>query len=127
MKALLFILPVVSLLFTGCNESNPPTGGRPVAEGGSSNAVTEYFQAAAQAQQRAARTVDVVGLNKAIEAFYVQEGRFPKTLEELVDRGSLRKLPEPPAGYKFDYDTNNGILKLEKDSTKDLLPATEKP
>ncbi len=126
MKALFIALPLVPLLLAGCGESNPSLGDRPSAASGSSNAVTDYFQSAAQAQKRAVKTIDVVGINKAIESFYVQEGRFPKSLEDLVEKGFLRSLPSPPPGLKFNYDTNSGIFTLEKDLEQDLPPA-EKP
>jgi hypothetical protein len=39
--------------------------------------------------------------------FNVQEGRYPKTLEEMTPK-YVAKLPDPPLGYKLNYDAAKG-------------------
>lgn len=78
-------------------------------------APVDYLNSAAQAQKKAVKTVDLVAINKAVEAFYVQEGRFPKTLEELGEKGLMRSIPLLPPGKKFNYDTNSGVVQIEDD------------
>lgn len=68
----------------------------------------------AAAQRRAAKTVDAAGLNRALETFYVQEGRFPKSLGELVERGYLREVPVLPEGYFWEYDATNGLVTIDR-------------
>jgi len=46
-------------------------------------------------------------LTAALQLFNVQEGRYPKTLDELVPK-YVGKLPDPPLGYKINYDTVKG-------------------
>lgn len=72
------------------------------------NAPTEYLGAAANAQQKAVKTVDVASLNSAVQLFNVQEGRNPKDLSELVEKNYLPSLPAAPAGSKFSYDASSG-------------------
>ena len=46
-------------------------------------------------------------MTAALQLFNVQEGRYPKTLDELVPK-YVGKLPDPPLGYKINYDTVKG-------------------
>ena len=108
MKAAILVFPLVTLLLTGCNDS-------PRQPGSAASAPADYLKSAANSQKRAVKTIDIVALNKTIETFYVQEGRFPKSLDELVDKNFLRALPQLPPGVKFNYDTNNGLVTVEKE------------
>ncbi len=46
--------------------------------------------------------------------FYVQEGRYPKDLQELVP-GYIPKIPDAPYGYKMTYDAASGTVKVAKE------------
>ena len=59
------------------------------------------------AKRTADKTIDVSYLNQAIQLFNVQEGRYPKTLDELTPK-YVAKLPDPPLGYKLNYDPAKG-------------------
>ncbi|NLC10838.1 MAG: prepilin-type N-terminal cleavage/methylation domain-containing protein [Firmicutes bacterium] len=57
-------------------------------------------------------------LNNAIQMFYVEKGRYPTSLDELVDE-YLNEIPSPPSGYS-DYDSaerkemkNGAIVKIK--------------
>ena len=63
------------------------------------------------AQKSAEKTIDLTALNQSISLFNVQEGRYPKTLQELVP-DYIGQIPDVPAGYKITYDANTGIAKL---------------
>ena len=43
----------------------------------------------------------------------VQEGRYPKTLEELTPN-YVAKIPEAPLGYQIDYNATKGEVKVVK-------------
>src|SRR5882672_7506003 len=109
MKAISLVFPLVALLLAGCNDSSKPGSSSPAT------APVDYLKNAAASQQRAVKTIDIAAVNKAIESFYVQEGRFPKKLEELLDKDYLRVVPIPPAGVKLVYDATNGVARLEKE------------
>ena len=106
MKAIFLVFPIVALLLAGCNDSSKPGGSNPAA------APADYLKNAAASQQRAVKTIDLAAINKAIESFYVQEGRFPKNLEELLDKDYLRTVPIPPPGVKLVYNPTNGVAQL---------------
>jgi hypothetical protein len=116
MKASLWITASLAVLFVGCNkESTPPpqTTNAP-ASGNPLNAPAEYLGGLAKGQQSAVKTVDVSSLNRAIQLFQVDKGRFPKDLNELVTEKFIPRIPEPPAGMKIVYDANSGTVKAVK-------------
>jgi len=81
MKTSCHLAALSFLLLTGCNDSAPPgQAGSGSTEAGSS------FRQPANALRRAQKTVDLAAINKAIEQFYLQEGRFPTNLVELAQR-----------------------------------------
>jgi hypothetical protein len=59
------------------------------------------------AKRTADKTLDVSYLNQAVQLFNVQEGRYPKTLDELTPK-YVSQLPDPPLGYKLNYDADKG-------------------
>jgi uncharacterized lipoprotein YajG len=114
MKTLL--LPLVGLLLVaGCGPSSAtatkPTNA-PAAGDNPANAPADYLGGLAKAQKSAVRVVDTTSLNQAIQLFNVQEGRFPKDLNELVTEQYLPRIPEPPAGMKITYDAVKGQVKV---------------
>ena len=88
MKVRMLISLAAGLGLVGCSPSSdkpaPPATNAPTSSGNPLTAPVDYLNAAAKAQQSAVKTVDVTSLNKALELFNVQEGRFPKDLNELV-------------------------------------------
>ena len=63
------------------------------------------------AKKSADKKIDVAYLNQAVQLFNVQEGRYPKTLEELTPN-YVAKIPDAPIGFKIDYDPVKGEVKL---------------
>jgi len=117
MKTLMRLFLAAGLGLVGCSDSskrpasaatNAPT------EGSVLTAPVDYLNAAAKAQQSAVKTVDTTSLNKALELFNVQEGRFPKDLNELVAKKYMPLIPTPPIGTKLEYDANAGTVKVVK-------------
>lgn len=109
-------LITATLLFAGCNDASPPADAKTKPENGDNlaTAPVDYLKSSANAQKRAVKTIDTTALNKAIETFYVQEGRFPKDLYELVEKKFMKILPEPPVGMELNYDTNSGIVTIDR-------------
>jgi hypothetical protein len=97
-------------LLTGCSDAPPPS-----PETASEAGPGGYLKNVAESQQRAVKTVDLAAVNKAVETFYVQEGRFPKELLELVERNYLPTIPELPGGAVWKYDATNGIVSIGRE------------
>lgn len=76
------------------------------------NAPSSYAGALGRAQTLAAKTADLSSVTEAIRMFHVEKGRFPKTLNELVQDKYLPRLPAAPAGTKYSYDPNTGQVKV---------------
>jgi hypothetical protein len=112
MKALCLVLAVSWLVLAGCNDSTPPD--RETAAPNTSTAPGDYLNNLAAAEKRATKTVDTAAVNRAIETFYVQEGRFPKDLLELVELKYIPAIPRLPEGASWDYDTNTGVVMIKK-------------
>ena len=118
MNVRLTILIAVAAILTGCgkNDSNQ-TGQSTNSTAASTNggnvltAPVDYLGAVVQAQKNATRTIDVSYLNEAIQQFQVQEGHYPKTLQELTPN-YVAKIPTPPNGYKLDYNASSGTVKV---------------
>ena len=118
MKALLLVLVAMTTVLTGCGEKNsgksaPSTNSavRPTNGGSLVTAPVDYLGAAVQAQKNMTKTIDVSYLNQALQQFNVQEGHYPKTLQELVPN-YVAKISTPPYGTKLDYDSSSGTVKV---------------
>jgi hypothetical protein len=87
-------------LVTGCGE-------KPASETQAVNPADITNNVLVNSKRTADKTIDVSFLNQAIQLFNVQEGRYPKTLDELTPK-YVAKLPDVPLGYKLDYDATKG-------------------
>ena len=106
-------LLMAGFILSGCSDSakKPDQPGQK-SSGNPLTAPADYLNSAAQARNRAIKTVDDAGLNQSIQLFYAQEGRYPKNLNELVRPDYLSRLPQPPPGMKFDYNPETGKLNV---------------
>jgi ABC-type glycerol-3-phosphate transport system substrate-binding protein len=104
MKAhFLLALTVASALVAGCgggSSSSPAT-----------NATTNASSPLAQPEIFAQKKTDVAALTQAVQQYNATEGHYPKDLSELAPN-YIAKVPEVPAGYKLNYDSNNGTVTL---------------
>ncbi len=121
MKSLFLPLLVGVALVSGCGEKKSPPPPTPKTEAAEPNyntgnpltAPADYIGAAVQAQKHAIKVIDVSYINQAIQLFNAQEGRLPKTLDELTPN-YVRHLPEVPYGQKLVYDAVAGSVKVVK-------------
>jgi hypothetical protein len=141
MKAKLFAAVVASaagLLLAGCGQNtttpaSPPAQGTNAAPAGTSTnaaassptnatpnygsgnpltAPADYVGAVVQAQKYSEKQIDLAYVNHAIQEFNAAEGRYPKSLQEMVDMHYLGKIPQAPYGYKIVYDPNAGRISV---------------
>src|SRR5688572_12334728 len=96
------LLFVAALLFasTGCKKAEEATSAKPANQATSSgNPITapvDYLGAVAQAKKVSEKQIHLVSLNNAIQQFNAMEERFPKDLNELVEKHYLGSVPTPP-------------------------------
>jgi hypothetical protein len=117
MKISFLLSAAGALLLAGCGEKSDKPGqttNAPASSGGALTAPVDYLGVAVKARQSAIKTVDVASLNKAIQMFNVQEGRYPKDLNELVQEKYFPEIPLAPYGTKIVYDANAGEVKIVK-------------
>ena len=95
-------------------------------------AVPRYFNGIERAKEATLKQ-DLNTLRESIDKYYADTGRYPKTLEDLVDKKYIRKLPIDPITEKTNtwvfvppepplegdiYDIHSGALGTAKDGTK---------
>lgn len=86
--------------------------------GGDSSSTTTQSNASAnnsspvvQPEVYAQKKVDLAALNQAVQQYNTSEGHYPQSLQDLVPN-YISKIPNAPAGYKFNYDANSGSVTL---------------
>lgn len=105
MKKILLLPLAAGLLVTGCGDK---TSSKTAAD---TNAPSGYLGTLTDEKKSSDKKIDTAYLNQAVQLFNVQEGRYPKTLEELTPN-YVAKIPEAPIGFKIDYDPVKGEVKV---------------
>ena len=96
-----------ALVLAGC-------GDKPAPQTPAAPSASDYGSTLVNAKKTADKVIDTTALTKAVQLFYVQEGRYPKTLAELAP-SYIPKIPEAPLGYKITYDAAKGEVKAVKE------------
>ena len=117
MRAICAALPFALSLtqFVGCAKKEAAAEKNLLTNNNSGNPLTapvDYLGAVNQARKGAVNTIDKDGLTKHIEMFNAQEGRFPRNLNELVEKSYIPAVPAPPQGMRFDYNPQTGEMKI---------------
>jgi hypothetical protein len=96
---------VIAVLLAGCGSGDSTTP--PASTNTTANSSSPVVQPEVYAQKK----VDVAALNQALQQYDAAEGHFPTDLKELAPN-YIGKVPEAPAGYKFEYDQTRGVVTL---------------
>jgi hypothetical protein len=99
------VLFAACLLLAACGAKDDPPGTNPV------NAPTDYLGAVAKGKKKSESTIVALQVGPAIQQFHAAEGRFPSSLQELVDQKYLSALPQA-TGMKADYNPETGEFKF---------------
>lgn len=114
MKRLLLSLVVISLTvgFVSCGKKHKfqPEPPPPFTAG---NAIQQYGGVMGKTYQKAKAMDVILPLKQLVDSFYVQEGRYPTSLQELVDKGYIKELPKPPTDRGISYDSTTGTVSLK--------------
>ena len=104
MKALQssLLTAMLSILILGCTAETVVTTGI-VAE----NAKNQV-QALQGVTKQAGQQIGLSQLTQAVNSFQAMEGRYPYTLDELVQYGYLYQVPQLPPGRQYAYDNVTG-------------------
>jgi hypothetical protein len=119
MKTYLLAAAAAGLFLTGCGDDSSKKTAQATnapAKYDTGNPLTapgDYLGVVVQAKTHSEKVIDVAYINQAIQLFNASEGRFPKTLDELVPN-YLGKMPETPFGTKLAYDATAGTVKVVK-------------
>src|ERR1051325_1913944 len=66
--------------------------------------IEKYGHTMAQARRKATIQTDVISVDRAIQSVRADRGENPKSREELITEKFLPRLPDLPAGKKYDYN-----------------------
>ncbi|MCI0534418.1 MAG: hypothetical protein L0Z50_04245 [Verrucomicrobiales bacterium] len=117
MKTQLLFLALL-LLATGCKRSTETAPASSTNQASSSGnpmtAPVDYLGSIANAKKVSEKTINLASLNNAIQQFNAMEERFPKDLNELVEKHYLSSVPAAPAGMKLAYNPQTGEIKIFK-------------
>jgi hypothetical protein len=107
-----FLISIVAAgLLAGCGDKSGSSAQGTNTVNVATNGFGGYVKSMGEAQKTADKTIDVTSLNQAIQLFNVQEGRYPKDLQELVPN-YIPKVPDVPYGYKIVYDATTATVKV---------------
>ena len=98
---------VLLFLFTSCGKKKDAESLTPM------NAASKYGEVMGRALKKSSAMQDILYLKNKINTFQIQEGRFPNSLEEIKEKRYIDKLPDPPAGMKFVYDSTTGKVSVQ--------------
>lgn len=76
------------------------------------NAGEKYGGVMGKAMQDAKKLDAVLPLQQLVDAYNAQEGKYPKSLRDLVENNYVRELPQAPKGTEFAYDPGTGKVSL---------------
>ncbi|MCX8083124.1 MAG: hypothetical protein N3D17_07035 [bacterium] len=77
------------------------------------NALEKYGGVMGTAMKKSKAMDDVLYLKNKINTFQIQEGRYPSSLNELVEKHYIERIPEPPKGMSFRYDPSTGNINVQ--------------
>ena len=89
------------------SSTNGPPTGNPLT------APTDYLGAVAKGQNKATLTINLASVQQAVNLYQAAEGRYPATLEQLVQEGYLASVPPAPSGQRLAYNPADGTIALE--------------
>lgn len=78
---------------------------------------TYYNEALPQSLARGAEAklkADLRHLRRNIQHFHSAHGRYPNSLDELVEKGIMGHIPKDPSGEGWDYDSSTGWVTSRK-------------
>ncbi len=109
MKNFISIFPslVGAILLSGCGDNSS-------SQSQTTNPADVTNNVLVNAKRMADKTIDTAALNQAIQLFNAQEGRYPRTLDELVPKYA-GKIPDAPLGYKLSYDATKGEVSVVRE------------
>ena len=112
MKKILLGVAVIFLAieFAACGKKSAPPSDESLNP---ANAVEKYGGVMGKTYKRAKSFDALLSLKHDITSFQTEQGRWPNSLQELVEKEYTKELPQPPEGMSFKYNPQNGSIRLE--------------
>ncbi len=106
---------VLCLGLAGCAKKETAAKKPDIDNNSSGNPITapvDYLGAVNKARKTAIKQIDLAAVQNAINLFNAQEERYPKDLNEMVQKHYLGQVPEVPAGQQLTYNPKTGEIKI---------------
>jgi len=71
-----------------------------------------YGHTLAQARGKAQYKTSFISVNQAIQAYQVEHGKSPGSLDDIIKEGLLPRLPDLPKGKRYNYNPQTGELTI---------------
>jgi ABC-type glycerol-3-phosphate transport system substrate-binding protein len=104
-RFLLTVAGAMVLALAGCS------GGSSNSNAPATNTTSSSSSPTVPPEIYAQKKMDLASLNQAVQQYNTTEGHNPASLQDLAPN-YIEKIPEAPAGYKFNYDANSGAVSL---------------
>ena len=115
-KDLLPLFFTCAIALVGCSKKESvkqtPENKDSASSGNPLTAPVDYLGAQAQAKRTATKAISVAEITQAIQKFNAMEDRFPRDLDELVQKHYLQQVPAAPQGFRFAYNPQTGDLRV---------------
>ena len=111
-KSIALLFAAACFFLAGCKQEKKAVAQADTSSGNPLTAPADYVGALGKAQKSAQKTIGALGLDQALKAFAAEEGRYPTNLDELVSKGTVSSIPNPPVGMKYDYNAKAGTIKV---------------
>ncbi len=106
------VLCAAGLVATGCGQKK--SAQNLLTNNNTGNPITapvDYLGAVNQARKTALKRIDLASLQNAINLFNGQEDRFPRTLDEVVEKHYIAALRALPPGSRYEYNPQTGEVR----------------
>ena len=114
MKRIVLVTTIACAGLVGCSQTSDSgtSGTNQSSSGNPLTAPVDYLGAVSKAHHSAKTKTAVFSIDSAVKMFQSEEGRNPKSLDEIVGGDYLPKLPDLPPNLKFEYNPTTGKVSV---------------
>lgn len=109
------LVTAISLFLSACGEGENSENGSGDTNQTSGNPITapvDYLGAVANAKKSTEGKLAIAQLEQAVNYYKIENGSFPKSLDDLLSSDHLSRMPKVPYKTKLSYDPNTGKVDI---------------
>ena len=118
MKKYILLIPLLLFVFVSCGKKEESGGSGFKIPDKVGKSMKNTFRKVKSAGSGALNKTKAAGgntmyLKNKVNTFQRQEGRYPSSLQELVQKRYINEIPPAPKGMRFVYDSRTGKVTAE--------------